>query len=276
MISTAQIKEYQAQLRELSREPLPEGGSRREAERRLISQWRDFVPDKATGRQLYESFTDEELIAVLKEAFGRLGRAPVQSDIFCFYRTYIKHRFVTWPAALKAAGLSYALERRPGRIPAEEYEVIEKEEPEIRALLIRLEERWIELGYPPKRKEFPENETLKRRFGSWSGALHAAEGLEAWQQANGGKAAGPVSPEEEPYLRELRDKAGELGRTPLKTEIREETRCRLRTRFGSWDAALGRAGLAPLEGSALEQARRDHEQSRREKIKKRKRMDRQA
>ncbi|HWQ80454.1 MAG TPA: hypothetical protein VN381_16620 [Anaerovoracaceae bacterium] len=263
MLSMTQIKKYRTQLHELSLKPLPEGNSRREAERRLIAQWRGFVPDKSIGRQLYQSFTDEELIAILKEAFDRLGHAPVQDDIFCFYRTYIKHRFVTWPAALKAAGLSHVLDNRIGLVTAEEFEKIENAEPEIRALLIRLTERWAELGYPPKRKEFPESESLKQRFGSWGNALHAAEEFEQWQLAYNEKAARPFSPEDELCLRELKDKARVLGRTPLKTEIHVETRCRLRICCGSWDTVLQRAGLSPMEGDALAQAQWDEKQRQR-------------
>lgn len=257
MFSEAQIKKYRAQLRELSQKPLPEGSSRREAERRLTAQWRDFVPDRAIGLRLCESFPDEELIAILKEAYYRLGRAPVQNDIFCFYRTYIKHRFSIWTAALKAADLSPTLDNRTDRLPQEEYEKIHREEPAVYALLIRLSERRTELGYPPKRREFPENEALKKRLGSWGGALAAAEGLDTWQKALKEGAPLLFSSEEEAFLRELLETAGRLGRTPLKTEVREEARCRLRIRCGSWESVLLRAGLEPLEGERLEAAQRD-------------------
>lgn len=273
MVNKAQIKEYRSQLQALSRKPLPEGKNRAESERKLIALWRDLVPDKPLGRQLYESFSDEELVAILKEAFDRLGRAPAQSDVFCFYRTYIKHRFVTWPAALKAAGISRALDYRTHRFPEEEYDRIENGEPEIRELLIRLTERWVSLGYPPKRREFSASETLKQRFGSWADALHAAEGFEMWQRANEEKietrqqaykeeAALPFSPRDEACLQELKDMAGLIGRTPLKTEVREQIRCKLRICCGSWDSVLRLAGLALLEGEALERAKWDEQQRR--------------
>jgi len=260
MISSMQIKKYRAQLRELSEKPLPEGRNQKEAEHRLIMQYRDFSPDKTVGQKLCESYTDEELIAILKEAFDRLGRAPVQSDIFCFYRTYIKHRFVTWTAALKTAGLSRALDNRTNILSVEEYEKIEREEPQIRALLIRLAERWTELGYPPKRKEFPENAVLKHRFESWGDVLHVAEGFEAWQQVHNEKTEWNFTPEEALCLQELKEMAEKLDRTPLKKEICEETRCRLRICCGSWDAVLREAELKPLRGNALEQAQRDERQ----------------
>ncbi|HML38801.1 MAG TPA: hypothetical protein PKA19_15500 [Bacillota bacterium] len=271
MVNKAQIKEYRSQLRALSLKPLPAGKSRVESERKLIALWRDLVPDKPLGRRIYESFSDEELLAILKEAAGRLGYAPAQSDIFCFYRTYIKHRFVTWPAALKAAGLSRALDYRTGRFPEEEYDKIENGEPETRELLIRLAERWVSLGYPPKRREFSASEALKQRFGNWAAALSAAEGFEVWQQANEEKLetecthkqkAEAFSERDEACLRDLKDLAGLIWRTPLKTEVREQIRCRLRIYCGSWNSVLRLAGLAPLEGEALERAKRDEQQRR--------------
>lgn len=260
MLTMEQIKRYRALLRELSSKPFAEGETQRETERRLIAQWRDFVPDKAIGKQICESFTDEELIAILQDAFARLGRAPVQNDIFCFYRTYIKHRFVTWSAALKAAGLSRALDYRIDRLTAAEYEKIEREERPVYILLIRLSERWAELGYPPGRKEFSESKTLKQRFGNWSTALHAAEGLELWQQSLPEADPPVLSDEEEAFLRGLRETAGKLGRAPLKAEIREKVRWRLRVCLGSWDAVIRRAGLTPLAGDALEYAEWDARQ----------------
>lgn len=254
MLSAERIKSDRALIRGLSLKPLAKGRTLREEERRLLTLWRDFVPDEPAGKQLYESYTDEELTEILKEAFIRLGHAPAQSDIFYFYRTYIKHRFVTWNAALKAAGLSRALDTGAGNLTTEEYEKIEKTEPKIRALLIRLSERRTELGYPPGRKEFPKSEALKRRFGSWSAALNAAEGFDKYQQSLQEDFLLFVTLEEEAFLQELKDTAEKLGRTPLRTEIREETRCRLRICCGSWNYALRQAGLAPLDGSALKQA----------------------
>ena len=260
MLTMEQIKRHRVLLGELSSKPFADGETQREAERRLIAQWRDFVPDKAIGRQICESFTDEELIAILQDAFARLGRAPVQNDIFCFYRTYVKHRFITWSAALKAAGLSRALDHRIDRLTAAEYEKIEREERQVYILLIRLSERWTELGYPPGRKEFSESETLKQRFGNWSTALHAAEGLELWQQSLPEAGLPTLSEEEEAFLREIRETAGRLRRTPLKTEIREKVRWRLRVCFGSWDSVIREAGLTPLTGEALEYAEWDARQ----------------
>jgi len=255
-------QEYRIKLQELSQQPLPEGTTQRESEHRLIARWRAFVPDKPLGRQVYESYSDEELIAVLKAAYERLGRAPVQSDIFCFYRTYIKHRFGTWTAALKAAGLNYNLNNRDNPFSAKSIERIKEEEPETYVMLIRLSERRKELGYPPNRKEVPENKILKERFKTWNQAINAAECLDAWQQSQPDDRFIQLSVREEMLLQEIKENAELLCRTPLETEINEEVRWRLRVRCGSWDSVIRRAGLEPLSGDALKYAEWDQRQRR--------------
>lgn len=57
------------------------------------------------GRRLYNSFTDEELLDLLRQCAATLGRIPSQKDIFCVYRSFIRRRFTNWPIALRAAGL---------------------------------------------------------------------------------------------------------------------------------------------------------------------------
>lgn len=56
-------------------------------------------------KKLYKSFSDEELLDILRNAAVDLGRAPYQKEIFCVYRIYIRRRFTNWPRALRAAGL---------------------------------------------------------------------------------------------------------------------------------------------------------------------------
>ncbi len=67
------------------------------------SLWREYMGE--TGRRLYESFTDEELLDILRDTAQALGHAPAQKEVFCVYRSYIRRRFTNWPAALRAAGL---------------------------------------------------------------------------------------------------------------------------------------------------------------------------
>ena len=67
--------------------------------------WKEYDPDSDIGRQIYLSYTDEELLELLRSAARRLGRSPTQKDIYCVYRSYMRKRFGNWPKALQRAGL---------------------------------------------------------------------------------------------------------------------------------------------------------------------------
>lgn len=57
------------------------------------------------GEMLYRSFSDEELLDILRMEAAELGRVPAQHEVFCVYRDYIRRRFGNWIKALRAAGL---------------------------------------------------------------------------------------------------------------------------------------------------------------------------
>lgn len=57
------------------------------------------------GKDLYESFSDEELLDLIRQEMNLLGRVPAQREVFCVYRDYIRRRFGNWVKALRAAGL---------------------------------------------------------------------------------------------------------------------------------------------------------------------------
>ncbi len=52
------------------------------------------------------SFSDEELLRVLRDRARELDRAPSQEEIFPVYLYYIRSRFNDWTTALRAAGLT--------------------------------------------------------------------------------------------------------------------------------------------------------------------------
>lgn len=57
------------------------------------------------GKLLYQSFSDEELLDIIRQETAVLGRIPAQREVFCVYREYIRRRFGNWIKALRAAGL---------------------------------------------------------------------------------------------------------------------------------------------------------------------------
>lgn len=54
------------------------------------------------GMKLYASFSDEELLNILRIAADELGHVPSQREIFCVYRSYICRRFTNWRCGLRA------------------------------------------------------------------------------------------------------------------------------------------------------------------------------
>jgi len=69
----------------------------------------------AAGRGLYESFSDEELLDVLRLAADELGHNPSQKEVFYVYCAFIRKRFQNWPAALRKAGLKKPKRKHPHR-----------------------------------------------------------------------------------------------------------------------------------------------------------------
>lgn len=131
------------------------------------------------GRAVYESYSDEDLLAVLHDAASRLGRAPTQDEVFSLYRIYLKARFGTWPAALKTAGMR--------RLPVPDlimpdWAQLLAEEPEICGTLEDVAHHRRRLGYPPRKRDVLEAKTLCERFRSWENVIAAAESFEKWQE----------------------------------------------------------------------------------------------
>ena len=62
--------------------------------------------DTERGAQLYASFSDDELLELLRGSAQYLGHSPSQGEVHWILRAYLKARFKNWPRALRAAGLS--------------------------------------------------------------------------------------------------------------------------------------------------------------------------
>lgn len=55
--------------------------------------WECFDPQTAVGAQVYQSFTDEELLNLLITTMGQQGRKPRFDRIHVIYRRYLHQRF---------------------------------------------------------------------------------------------------------------------------------------------------------------------------------------
>lgn len=150
----------------------------------LMAQYRALRLDQRIGRAVYLSYSDQELLDALRETARRVGRAPVQKEVFFLYRSYLKARFRTWPGALEAAGMR----RLPAStLPPQDWPALVSREHEICRLLEELSALQRQKGTPPRRREFSQAERLRQRFGPWENVLAAAQAFAEWKskQQNG-------------------------------------------------------------------------------------------
>ena len=198
----------------------------------------EYSLQTAAGKLLYESFTDEELLNVVRKTAEQLGHSPAQREVFWVYRCYLKRRFEKWPYALQKAGLSKAA-GRGGTSMAR----MEAERKHHRELLELVRERGIQLGRIPHPKDFQDElGDLAKYYQTWNQVLTAA-GIH-WEDTV--HPIGDLEPEYRAMLEELLEQARALGRAPLRSDVEEPLRKKLIARCGSWRNTLYQIGLEPV------------------------------
>lgn len=195
------------------------------------------------GRLVYSSFSDEELCKILTDKARELGHVPAQRELYWLYRIYIKRRFGNWPKALITAGLS----KKAGKC-GDTYEKVKMDKELEKELLSNLRKKAEELGRPPHMHEMGEiAESFKYKFDTWAELLDAAGIDNQWKNWQPVYKLNDLTEEEEKLLQCIREKAIELGRPPMRTEIRNEIREKLKKRCGTWRNILFQIGLEPIQ-----------------------------
>ena len=199
-----------------------------------------YALDTEFGAQLYASFSDDELLELLRESARQLGRSPSQWEVHGILRIYLKTRFKNWPGALRAAGLSRSAGR--GGISTEQMSRRNEEYQRMLDQIRRMAER---LGRIPHPSELPEIcQKLNKRYQTW-GEVLAAAGVEEAVAVHLQKEDG-LNSDELRMLQELRALAERLNRAPLRGEVELSLRESLLRRFGSWRNALYQVDLEPV------------------------------
>ena len=194
--------------------------------------------DGPQGRQLYESCSDQELLELLRERAGALGRSPAQNEVHWTCRTYLRARFKNWPNALRAAGLSRSAGRCGKRL-----EQVRAEEQESQKLLAQVREARKTLGRMPHPSDLPEViQGLRHQYKTWGEVLAAAGVLDTAPLPP----LGPLEAEYQPLLEAVRRRAEELNRAPLRREVDPQTVEALVRRCGSWRRVLEQLDLEPV------------------------------
>lgn len=224
-------------IEEVSRNPDKQYGQND----RTSAVWRDYALASPQGRCVYQSFSDEELLAYLRRLARELGYGPTQGEVFWVLRDYIKHRFAKWPYALRAAGLS-ASAGKGGKT----MEQMEKEREHKEALLAAVREKALEIGKIPHPRDLPEVcREMKKYYSGWTSVIKAAKlDSEFFKQA-----VHKIPDLEAEYvnmLETVRAFAYEIGRSPLHGEIDPAVKHALTERCGSWRNALFQIDLEPV------------------------------
>ena len=194
--------------------------------------------DGPQGRQLYESCSDQELLELLRERAGALGRSPAQNEVHWTCRTYLRARFKNWPNALRAAGLSRSAGRCGKRL-----EQVQAEEQESQKLLAQVREARKVLGRMPHPSDLPEViQGLRHQYKTWGEVLAAAGVLDTAPLPP----LGPLEEEYKPLLEAVRRRAEELNRAPLRREVEQQVVEALVRRCGSWRRVLEQVDLEPV------------------------------
>ena len=204
--------------------------------------WKYLSKSSITGKQLYESLSDEDMLEVIRDEAKRLDHAPSQKEMFWVWREYIKLRFQKWPYALKAANLPTKAGTGGKTMKQIELEYILKEN-----ALESFRQKAIELGRIPHPKEMPEvKEQLKKYMLTWADVVEAAKLNNDFMKKQAVYKIENLNDEQKNQLTLLRSRAEELNRSPFHNEVSPELKQSLVSFCGSWRNALHQIDLEPI------------------------------
>lgn len=201
-----------------------------------------FAMSRGRGKELYRSFTDEELLDYLHDLAERLNHAPSQKEVHWAMKDYIKIRFKRWPYALEKAGLS-----KSAGSGGKTMDEIHREEQQRDEMLAAIREKALSTGRLPHPKDFPEMcEELRKFYTDWRQVLRAANVEPSMLNKVAVHKITDLEPEYVELLKQVKAFAYKIGRSPTHGEIDEDVKRRLIQRCGSWRNALYQIGLEPV------------------------------
>lgn len=204
--------------------------------------WKNYAMGSRIGKQVYRSFSDEELLAYIRAVSTEINHAPSQRELFWVLREYIKCRFRKWPYALRAAGLTSSA--GPGGKTLDQQAA---EEAEVEDLLRQVREKAAALGRLPHPKDMPEVcAKAKRYYSRWGEVIAAAKVDEDVLGKEVLYIIEDLEPEYVEMLAQVKADAVRRGRSPVHGETDLEIKRALIRRCGSWRNALYQVGLTPV------------------------------
>lgn len=201
-----------------------------------------FSLSSSTGKQLYKSLTDEQLLQVITDIANEIGHSPSQKEVFWVWREYIKLRFKKWPYALTAAGLSKKAGK--GGLSLEQAQTTKEN---YNQMINSIREKAKVIGRIPHPKDLPEiYRELGKYMHSWQEAVKDAELDQNFFVRNSLFKIPDLEEEYRQYLREILTLAEQLKRAPIRNEINLEIKEKLLKRCGTWRNILYQIGLEPV------------------------------
>lgn len=89
-LSKKEILGYRQWLSELDEEAREPGGDLSRCDGEI---WEQFDPVRLPGKEIYASFTENELLDKMIETMHHQGHSPRYDQIYCIYKSYIVRRF---------------------------------------------------------------------------------------------------------------------------------------------------------------------------------------
>ena len=240
-LSAARLAEYRDMLRKVALEAEAEGT----LTIRDTKLWKaGYNPvNTGCGRQVYNSYSDDELLSVLRTAGEKYQRVPRKSDVHCFYVSYLKLRFGDWNTALEKSGYSVA-ETKDEPKTDKKHEKTDGWQDVAMFLIVGKGD--VPDHIPTLSLVKLAKKDLKEVYGTRNSIIKAADAFRK-RELESYPCPDSIGQEYAHILNKIKDKAVELGRTPLRAELDIEECAKLWKLCGSWKNVLKMAGLKPLE-----------------------------
>lgn len=113
-LTEKELAGYRQWLAELAEEALGPGGDPTTCDEEIYQY---FSLRTSCGKQVYDSYSDEELLDVLVQMMDHHGHKVNGHDIYCVYKDYLRKRFGTMPDAISKARRRLKLRKDQERWP---------------------------------------------------------------------------------------------------------------------------------------------------------------
>ena len=182
-LSEKELAGYRQWLCELDEEAREPGGDLSEIDEEV---WESFNPKGSVGVQIYESYSDDELLSFVLATMNHPGHKPRFDEIYCVYKQYLRLRFGNLDKAKSLARTRRKQMEEEARWPPDWPERVSPQpfiqkyaksghplsEEDI-LLLQKICDHAVKSGFPPTEKNLSPaaKEFFKQHGGSWQRGL---------------------------------------------------------------------------------------------------------